>query len=218
MRHRMAGRKLGVTTSHRKAMLRNMVTSLFEHEKIETTDARAKELRVVADRMVTLAKRGDLHARRQALSFIRSKSVVAKLFDELSKRYSDRPGGYVRVVKKGFRVGDGAPVSIVELVAKDDKAEPKKAKKGRLLDRLGKKKEEKPKAKKKAEASAAPAETPKPEAPKEEVKAEAPEPEKEETAAEEAAEAAPTEATTESETEPGPTETTEKAEAEEEKK
>ena len=116
MRHRKSGRKLSRTSSHRKAMMRNMVTSLLEYERIETTDAKAKELRGLADRMITLGKRGDLHARRQALSVIRSKSVTAKLFDELAERFRDRPGGYTRVIKLGNRVGDAAPVSIIELV------------------------------------------------------------------------------------------------------
>ena len=116
MRHRKSGRKLSRTSSHRKAMMRNMVTSLLDHERIETTDAKAKELRGLADRMITLGKRGDLHARRQALSVIRSKAVTAKLFDELAERFRDRPGGYTRVIKLGNRVGDAAPVSIIELV------------------------------------------------------------------------------------------------------
>jgi large subunit ribosomal protein L17 len=94
-----------------------MVTSLLEHERIQTTDAKAKELRGVADRMITLGKRGDLHARRQALSVIRDKAVTAKVFDELAERFRDRPGGYTRVIKVGNRVGDAAPVSIIELVA-----------------------------------------------------------------------------------------------------
>jgi large subunit ribosomal protein L17 len=96
--------------------MRNMVTSLLDHERIETTDAKAKQLRGIADRMITLGKRGDLHARRQALSVIRSKAVTAKLFDELAERFRDRPGGYTRVVKIGNRVGDAAPISIIELV------------------------------------------------------------------------------------------------------
>jgi large subunit ribosomal protein L17 len=116
MRHRKGGRKLNRTSSHRKALMRNMVTSLLDHERIETTDAKAKELRGITDRMITLGKRGDLHARRQALSVIRSKAVTAKLFDELAERFRDRPGGYTRVIKVGNRVGDAAPVSIIELV------------------------------------------------------------------------------------------------------
>jgi len=93
-----------------------MVTSLLDQERIETTDAKAKQIRRLADRMITLGKRGDLHARRQALSVIRSRDVTAKLFSELAERYKDRPGGYTRVVKLGGRVGDAAAVSIVELV------------------------------------------------------------------------------------------------------
>lgn len=116
MRHRKSGRILGRDPSHRKAMFRNMVTSLLEHERIETTDAKAKELRGVAERMITLGKRGDLHARRQALSVIRDKGVAAKVFGELADRYRERPGGYTRVIKAGRRVGDAAPLSIIELV------------------------------------------------------------------------------------------------------
>ncbi len=116
MRHRKSGRKLNRTSSHRKALMRNMVTSLLDHERIETTDAKAKALRGLADRMITLGKRGDLHARRQALSVIRSKEVTAKVFDELAERFRDRPGGYTRVIKLGNRVGDAAPISIIELV------------------------------------------------------------------------------------------------------
>jgi len=116
MRHRKSGRKLGRTSSHRKALFRNMVTSLLEHERIQTTDAKAKELRGIADRMITLGKRGDLHSRRQALSVIRSKEVTSKLFGELADRYRERAGGYTRVIKVGNRVGDAAPVSIIELV------------------------------------------------------------------------------------------------------
>jgi len=97
-------------------MLRNMATSLLEHERIETTDAKAKELKRFADRMITLGKRGDLHARRQALAILRSKKVTAKLFDDLADRFRDRPGGYTRVIKLGNRVGDSAPISIIELV------------------------------------------------------------------------------------------------------
>ncbi len=116
MRHRKAGRKLGRTTSHRKAMLRNMVTSLLEHERIVTTVPKAKETRRMAEKMITLGKRGDLHARRQALSYIKSKSIVAKLFDELSGQYADRQGGYTRIIRTGNRLGDAAPMAIVELV------------------------------------------------------------------------------------------------------
>jgi len=116
MRHRKAGLKLGRTASHRDAMFRNMVTSLFKHDRIKTTDVKAKELRRWADKMITLAKRGDLHARRQALSVIREKDVVHKLFAEASERYSGRQGGYTRVVKMGYRPGDTAQIALIELV------------------------------------------------------------------------------------------------------
>jgi len=110
-------------------MLRNMVTSLFEYERIQTTDAKAKELRKLADKMVTLAKRGDLHARRQALAVIRSKNVIKKLFDEIKERYLPRNGGYTRIMKKGYRPGDAAPVSIIELIPSDTGKVKPKAKK-----------------------------------------------------------------------------------------
>lgn len=116
MRHGKFGKKLGRSSSHRQAMLRNMVTSLIRAEKITTTDAKAKVLKGLADRMVTLGKRGDLHARRQALSFIRDRAMVIKLFDELSPRFRERPGGYTRIVKMGYRHGDNAPVSVIEFI------------------------------------------------------------------------------------------------------
>ena len=123
MRHRKAGRKLNRSAAHRKAMLRNMVTSLLEHERIVTTVPKAKETRRVAEKMITLGKRGDLHARRQAMAYIRSKGVVAKLFDELSGQYSDRQGGYTRIIRTGNRYGDAAPMAIVELVGYESVAE-----------------------------------------------------------------------------------------------
>lgn len=123
MRHRKAGRKLNRTAAHRKAMLRNMVTSLLEHERIVTTVPKAKEARRVAEKMITLGKRGDLHARRQAMAYIRSKGVVAKLFDELSGQYVDRQGGYTRIIRTGNRYGDAAPMAIVELVGYEDVTE-----------------------------------------------------------------------------------------------
>ena len=116
MRHRKSGRALGRTSSHRRAMLRNMVTSLIEHERIVTTTPKAKELRKVADKMITLAKRGDLHARRQALSYMQDNKVVAKLFDSLVSQYMDRNGGYTRIIRTGNRIGDAAPMAIIELV------------------------------------------------------------------------------------------------------
>jgi len=128
MRHRKTGRRLGRNSSHRKAMLRNMVTSLFEHEKITTTDARAKELRKLAEKLITLGKRGTLHARRQALEVIQDKDVVGKLFDRIAARYQERPGGYTRIIKLGHRAGDNAALSIIELVEEELKAQPKKKK------------------------------------------------------------------------------------------
>lgn len=116
MRHRKAGRRLGRTSSHRDAMMRNMVTSLLDQERIVTTVAKAKEARRITDQMITLGKRGDLHARRQAMAYIRSKSVVAKLFDQLSNQYSQRNGGYTRIIRTGTRLGDAAPMAILELV------------------------------------------------------------------------------------------------------
>lgn len=109
-------RKLGLLSGHRRAMLRNLVTSLLREERVVTTTARAKEVRRLADRMISLGKRGDLHARRQALSFLYDETTVKKLFDDLGKRYGERNGGYTRVVQTGFRRGDGAPMALVELV------------------------------------------------------------------------------------------------------
>lgn len=116
MRHNNSGRRLGRTTSHRIAMFRNMVTSLLTHERIITTDAKAKEIRSVAEKMITLGKRGDLHAHRQAASYIREKSVVTKLFSTIAPRYKDRQGGYTRIIKLGQRSGDAASLSVIELV------------------------------------------------------------------------------------------------------
>ncbi len=131
MRHRKSGIKLNRSSSHRHAMFRNMVTSLFKHDRIKTTDVKAKELRKWADYLVTLAKRGDLHARRQALSIVREKDVVHKLFDQAPKRFAGVNGGYTRVVKIGFRPGDAAPVSIIELTGQapepEEKSEEKSA-------------------------------------------------------------------------------------------
>lgn len=123
MRHRKAGKRLGRTTSHKRAMLRNMVTSLFDHERIVTTVAKAKEVRRVADKMMTLAKRGNLHARRQALSYMQDKTIVAKLFDELKNDYMDRNGGYTRIIRTGYRTGDAASMAIIELVQYQEESE-----------------------------------------------------------------------------------------------
>ncbi len=118
MRHRKKGRQLGRNTSHRRALFRSLVTSLLEHERIETTGAKAKEVRGFTDRMITLGKRGDLPARRRALGFLRSKTVVSKLFSEVAGRFRDRPGGYTRIIKTRRRVGDAAELVAIELVAK----------------------------------------------------------------------------------------------------
>ena len=131
MRHRKAGKQLGRNSSHRRAMLRNIVTSLFKYGQVATTDAKAKTLRPVAEKMITLAKRGDLHARRQALAYLVDKGVTHKLFDDLRDRYLDRQGGYVRIIKKGIRKGDAAPMSILQVVALEDEKKPgKKGKRG----------------------------------------------------------------------------------------
>ncbi len=127
MRHAKAGRRLGRTTSHRIAMFRNMVTSLLQHEKITTTDSKAKELRPITEKIITLGKRGDLHAVRQAAAYIRDKKVVTKLFETIAPRYKDRDGGYTRIIKLGIRQGDNANVSIIELV--EEQLEKKPAKK-----------------------------------------------------------------------------------------
>jgi large subunit ribosomal protein L17 len=142
MRHRKAGSKLNRTSSHRKAMFRNMVTSLFKYDQIRTTDAKAKALRGWADHLVTLAKRGDLHAMRQALSIIREKDVVYKLFEEAPKRFEGVSGGYTRILKLGRRPGDSASISLVELLT------PEKPKK-----KVSKKKGTAPVAEKKAEVT-----------------------------------------------------------------
>lgn len=122
MRHRMSKRKLNRSSSHRAAMLHNMVASLLKHEQIKTTLPKAKELRSVADKMITLGKRGSLHARRQALSIVPQPELVGKLFNELAERYADRPGGYTRVLKIGHRYGDSARMALIELVDRDPDA------------------------------------------------------------------------------------------------
>ena len=123
MRHKKSGRKLGRNSSHREAMFRNMVTSLFEHERIVTTTEKAKEIGPIAEKMITLAKRGDLHARRQAYSYIRSQEIVAKLFDEIGGMFADRNGGYTRIIKTGVRQGDAASMAIIELVGYEESLE-----------------------------------------------------------------------------------------------
>ena len=119
MRHRQAGRKLNRTSSHRKAMFSNMAVSLITHEQIKTTLPKAKDLRPIVEKLVTLGKRGGLHAKRQALSSLRNMQTVDKLFTTLAERYAKRPGGYTRVLKAGFRYGDAAPMAVIELVERD---------------------------------------------------------------------------------------------------
>ena len=123
MRHLKAGRKLNRSASHRRAMFRNLVTALLERERIETTDAKAKEVRRFAERMITLGKRGTLPARRRALAFIRKASVVKRLFDDIAPRFTDRPGGYTRTVKIGLRRGDAAEMAIIELTERIEEAD-----------------------------------------------------------------------------------------------
>ncbi len=125
MRHGKKKARLNRTHSHRKAMMSNMMTSLFEHEAISTTSPKARELKRRAESMITFAKRGDLHARRQVLRFIANKRVVAKLFDELGPRYAERNGGYIRIMKAGFRHGDNAPMAVIEFVDRDVEAKGK---------------------------------------------------------------------------------------------
>jgi len=119
MRHGKSGRKLNRTASHRKAMFANMAASLIEHEQIVTTLPKAKEIRPIVEKLVTLGKRGDLHARRQAISAIRDETQVRKLFDTIATRYADRNGGYLRIMKAGFRHGDSAPMAVIEFVDRD---------------------------------------------------------------------------------------------------
>ena len=116
MRHRKKGRKLGRTSAHREAMLANMVTSLFDHERIKTTEPKSKELRRTAEKLITLAKRGDLHARRLAAKKVHDKKVLQKLFNDIAPRYAERNGGYTRITKLETRFGDNAPMAVIELV------------------------------------------------------------------------------------------------------
>ena len=127
VRHRKKGRQLGRQTKHRGALFRNLVTSLLDHERIETTEAKAKEIRGFTDRMITLGKEGTLPARRRALGFLRSKTVVSKLFDDVAARFKDRPGGYTRIIKTRRRVGDAAEMVAIELVARQETTAQKKS-------------------------------------------------------------------------------------------
>ena len=122
MRHRMAGRKLNRTSQHRQMLFRNMAQALIKHEQIITTLPKAKALRPVVEKLITLGKRGDLHARRMAYAQLRDDAITAKLFDVLGARYTERKGGYTRVMKAGFRYGDSAPMAVIELVDRDEDA------------------------------------------------------------------------------------------------
>jgi large subunit ribosomal protein L17 len=128
MRHRVKGRRLSRPTAHRLALLRNLVTSFLEKERIRTTLAKAKETKPLAEKMITLAKRGTLHARRQAIAFVRKEEIVTKLFSDLGPRFSERPGGYARIVKLGPRAGDGAQMALLELIGSEFKKKEKKKK------------------------------------------------------------------------------------------
>ncbi|RPI78134.1 MAG: 50S ribosomal protein L17 [Desulfobacteraceae bacterium] len=149
MRHHKADKKLGRDPSHRQAMLRNMVTSFFKYDRIETTDARAKVLRPIVEKMITLAKKGDLHSRRQALSYLEDKNVVHKLFEETAKKLKERQSGYTQIIKKINRKGDNAPVSVIKLLIADSEVEKKPKKKTKATEA---KKETKPKTVKKTAA------------------------------------------------------------------
>src|SRR5512147_2237023 len=140
MRHRKAGLKLSRKTGHLNALFRNLVTSLLKYDRIRTTDTKAKELRRWADHLVTLAKRGDLHARRQALAVVQEPAVVHKLFDKAMERFGKISGGYTRITKLGFRPGDAAPVTLVEFVDSEGEAKKKKGKKTKTQAAAGKKK------------------------------------------------------------------------------
>ena len=138
MRHRVAGRKFSRHTQHRELMFRNMLVSLLEHERIKTTLAKGKELRSWADKMITLGKKGTLHARRRAFALLRDKTIVKKLFDEIAPKFKDRAGGYTRVYKLGWRQGDAAPLSLVELVTFAHPEEKKKSTITKAKEALGK--------------------------------------------------------------------------------
>jgi large subunit ribosomal protein L17 len=128
MRHLSKGRRLGRTTAHRRALLRNLVTSFLDKERVTTTVAKAKEARPLAEKMITLAKKNTLHTRRQALAFVTKESTVRKLFDTLGPRFSERPGGYTRIVKTGPRAGDGAEMAVFEFIGTEFKKKEKKKK------------------------------------------------------------------------------------------
>jgi large subunit ribosomal protein L17 len=139
MRHRVAGKKLGRKTAHRVMMFRNMVTSLFDKERVRTTLDRAKAVRPIAEKMITLGKRANLHARRQALAYVIDPAVVAKLFDKIAPRFADRNGGYTRIIRLGFRDGDGAQMAFIELLGSEFKpAKKEEGKKGKKAEKEAK--------------------------------------------------------------------------------
>lgn len=142
MRHLKSGRKLNRTGAHRRALLRGLVTSLLQYEHLQTTDAKAKEMRRWVDRMITLGKRNTLHARRQAAAFVFKREVVKKLFDDIAPRFQSRPGGYTRITKLGPRHGDDASMSLIELVERGDRARSEAEKKRERRRRSAQKKEE----------------------------------------------------------------------------
>ena len=131
MRHKKRGRQLGRDTDHRRALFRNLVTSLFEHERIETTAAKAKEIRGIADKMITLGKEGNLAARRRAAAYLMKPEMVSKLFAEIAPRFTQRQGGYTRLIRTRIRVGDGAKMAVVELVVQGQLNKPKKTEKSK---------------------------------------------------------------------------------------
>ncbi|HUY94154.1 MAG TPA: 50S ribosomal protein L17 [Terracidiphilus sp.] len=151
MRHRNAGFKLGRNTSHRRALLRNLVTSVLERDRVETTLVKAKAVRPHVERMITLGKRGDLHARRQALSFLMTDEVVTRLFETVAPRYGDRNGGYLRIVRTGFQRGDGAEKAFIELLGAEKELEAKRQKRDEVKAKKRKKLEEDLEAAKKEE-------------------------------------------------------------------
>jgi large subunit ribosomal protein L17 len=151
MRHRNAGFKLGRNTSHRRALLRNLVTSVIERDRVETTVAKAKAVRPHVEKMITLGKKGDLHARRQALSFLQTDEAVTRLFDTVAKRYNDRQGGYLRITRKKTRVGDGAEIAVIELLGAEQELEAKRQKREDLKAKKRKELEEQLEAAKKDE-------------------------------------------------------------------
>lgn len=164
MRHRVGGKKLGRKTPHRISMFRNLVTSLLEHERIRTTLPRAKSIRPLAERMITLGKRESLHARRQALAFIKDPAVVAKLFSTLAPRFADRSGGYTRIIRLGFRDGDGAQMALLELIGSEfapAKGSEKGAKKPKVEKAAGKAETKKEPSEKTGEKPAGKAKKPK---------------------------------------------------------